>query len=360
MKWLLAVFMAVGCICLPSCNKKKVIKRPTSNDFEALSGKDTDAWQYLKTKEDFEHLALFKAIYDQRKDFLAAPDPEARIPKAVHFIWIGPRPYPRASVENIRMWMAQNPDWTFYFWTDRDRPLPCPGMQVRNVQDLDLVCLRDCLAKSDNQAEKSDLLRLEILYREGGVYVDHDVKCFKSFGDLNRSYDFYCGMDMPYTSSLPTCIYTTNNLIAAKAGHPILLRSMQMLKDQWDEIQASYPGTDRDAVLNRVLHRTFWLFGEAFKQCNNQEGNRDIAFPPYYFNAPNDELAMYSRHLYAGTWHETESVFEKMVRQRLMYLSKKSNKMLLFFSVMSALNVIGFIVLFNMLRKRTRTQNLSQ
>lgn len=229
-------------------------------------------------------------------------------------------------------------------------------MKTRMIRELQFLKLRECFAKSDNYGEKSDLLRYEILYQEGGIYVDHDVKCFKSFEPLNRAYDFYCGIDMPYTSSLPSCIFTTNNLIGAKAGHPILMRCMQMLSEQWDQIEQEYPGTDRDAMLNRVLHRTFWLFGEAIKQTSNQADNRDIVFPAYYFDAPKDELAIFARHQYAGAWHENESAFEKMVRQRLMLLSKKSNKILLFFGAMSVLNLLGLVALFysfkRMLAKR--------
>ena len=187
-------------------------------------------------------------------------------------------------------------------------------------------------------------MRCEVLYQEGGIYVDHDVKCFKAFDLLNKAYDFYCGIDMPYTSSLPSCIYTTNNLIGVKPGHPIILRCMQMLAEKWDQIEQEYPGADRDAMLNRVLHRTFWLFGEAIKQVANQDKNHDIVFPAYYFDAPTEELAIFARHQYAGTWHEKESAFEKMVRQKLIALSKKSNKILLFCAVTSTLNLIGLIL----------------
>jgi hypothetical protein len=341
-------------LVLASCHKKSAIKPPESNDFESLTGKGLPAWEYVQTKEDVEYLNFFKRIYELKEGLIGASDDFSRIPKVVHFIWIGPRPFPRESVENVRTWMAKNPGWTFNFWTDRQRPLPCPGMKVRMIQDLQFLKLRDCFAKSDNYGEKSDVLRYEILYQEGGVYADHDVKCFKAFDPLNKAYDFYCGIDMPYTSSLPSCVFTTNNLIGVKPEHPILMRCMEMLSEKWDQIEQEYPGTDRDAMLNRVLHRTFWMFGEAFKQVNNQGNNQDIVFPAYYFDAPNDELAIYARHQYAGSWHETESAFEKMVRQRLMTLTKKSNKILLFFGVVSVLNLMGLAAVVVLLRKTLR------
>jgi len=351
--WILVLFL---CLSLAACQKRKEVQRPSSDDFESLTGKNLPTWSYIQTKEDFEHLDLFKRMYELKKGLISASNGMLRVPKIIHFVWIGPRPFPRESVENVRTWMAKHPNWTFNFWTDRERPLPCPGMKLRLIKDFSFLKLRECYAKSDNYGEKSDLLRCEILYREGGIYVDHDVKCFKAFDPLNRAYDFYCGIDMPYTSSLPSCIYTTNNLIGVKPEHPIILRCMEMLVEKWDQIEQEYPGEDRDAMLNRVLHRTFWLFGEAVKQVANQGENRDIVFPAYYFDAPKEELSIFARHQYAGVWHEKESAFEKMVRKRLMQLTKKSNKILLFFGTMSALNLIGLIFILFKYRNPQKSQ----
>ncbi len=349
----LAQSVLLGClfIFLAGCSNKKTIERPTSDDFESLTGKNLPTWEYVQTKEDIEHLNFFKAMYDLRKGLIQSVAEGIRIPKDIHFIWIGPKPFPRESVENVRTWMAKNPDCTFHFWTDRPRPTPMPGMKTRRVQDLNFLKLRDCFSKSDNYGEKSDILRYEILYQEGGIYVDHDVKCFKSFDSLNKAYDFYCGIDMPYTSSLPSCVYTTNNVIGSKPTHPILMRCMEMLAEQWNKIEEDYPGSDRDSMLNRVLHRTFWLFGEAIKQVSNQGDNRDIVFPAYYFDAPKEELAIFARHQYSGSWHEKESGFEKMVRQRLMILTKKSNKMMLIFGAIAVVNLLGLVGLYLLIKR---------
>ena len=48
-----------------------------------------------------------------------------------------------------------------------------------------------------------------------------------------------------------------------------------------------------------------------------------ISSPPTSSTLLKEELAIYAQHKYAGTWHETESPFEKMVRERLMVSSAK-------------------------------------
>jgi hypothetical protein len=83
----------------------------------------------------------------------------------------------------------------------------------------------------------------------------------------------------------------------------------------------------------------------------NKEGNRDIALPTFYFNAPEEKDALFARHLYKGTWFENETEFEKNVRERLVKISKKTNKILLAFGAFSFLNIIGLVILFMKYRR---------
>jgi len=329
--------------------KKREEERPS--DFETLMGKDFEAWQYVRTPEDFENLAFFKKLYEKNIGLMNQKSTLSRIPRLIHFIWVGPKPFPRESVENVRTWIAKHPDWTFKFWTDRDRPLPHKNMQKCMIQDLKFYKLADCYAKSDNYGEKSDILRYEILYQEGGTYVDHDVKCLRSFDPLNLAYDMYAGMELPYPTSLSSSVLPTNNTIGFRPGHPVLKRCMDWLSDNWDQIERDYPGKDRDSVINRVAHRTFLVLGESIKLFGDKEGNRDIVLPTFYFNSPDEKLSIFSRHQYKGLWFETESQFEKNVRERLMKITKKTNKILLFFGAMSLINVMGFALLFMKHRK---------
>ena len=344
-KYYLYLLCAFGALFV-GCAKKQQIAQEESPNFEKLMGKELPAWQHVKTKEDFENLHFFKTLFEQNIPLLKAEYKKYKIPQVIHFIWVGPKPFPRESVENIKSWIIHNPDWKVKFWTDRERPLPHPAMEQRLIKDFTFLKLAQCYHKSDNYGEKSDLLRLEILYQEGGIYADHDVKCLHSFDTCSEAYDLFCGLEMPYQTSLPSSVLPTNNLLGAKAGHPVLLHAMDWLVEKWDQIERDYPGKDRDAVINRVSHRTFSILGETLKKIGNQEGNKDMVFPAFYFNSPDENNAIMARHQYAGTWFENESQFEKMVRERLMMLSKKTNKMLLFFGILTSLNVLGFILLF--------------
>ena len=200
-KW---IYICSLFLFLCGCQQKE--DKISRSDFETLMGCGLPAWRYVQTAEDFENLQFFKVAYEKNIPFLGIKSAMLRVPKVIHFIWIGPKPFPRESIENVRTWIAKHPGWTIKFWTDRDRPLPHKDMELVRIQDFHFSQLFECYNKSDNYAEKSDLLRYEILYQEGGIYVDHDVKCLQSFEPLSRAFDFYCGMEMPYQTSLSSSV----------------------------------------------------------------------------------------------------------------------------------------------------------
>ncbi len=347
--WLLSVIFLFG------CSKQEVKKQST--DFEELMGKNLPAWSYVKTKEDHENLNFFKSLYDKNVLLMALNSENVHVPKVLHFIWVGPKPFPAESTKNIRSWIAHNPDWKVKFWTDRERPLPDEHMELCRVQDFHFLKLAQCYKKSENYGEKSDLLRYEILYQEGGVYADHDVECVKSFDVLNNTYDMYIGMQMPDTTFLSSSVVPTNNLIGIKAGHPVMKRCLDVIAENWDRIEEQYPGSDRDSMISRVAHRTFVVLGESVQQVGAQGGSRDIVFPAFYFNAPKGTPAIFSRHQFKGTWFENETLFEQSVRKRLVTITKKTNKLLLFFGVMTFINVAGFSFLLLKYRKNRRDRS---
>ncbi|MGR3973904.1 MAG: glycosyltransferase [Candidatus Rhabdochlamydia sp.] len=316
------------------------------HDFETLMGSHLPTWNYrIQTPDDLENMQFFKTIYEKNIPFLHRKSTMFHVPKIIHFIWLGPRPFPRESLENIRSWIAKHPDWIIKFWTDREIPLRHKQIKMANIQDLHFIKLLECYKKSDNYAEKSDILRYEILYQEGGIYADHDVKCFQSFEPLCKAFDFYCGVEMPFAPSFQASILPANSILGVRPGHPILKKAMEWLTEEWDRIELQFPGKDRDSIINRVTHRTLFALELAFKQFANQESNRDIALPAFYFNAPTDDLSIFSRHLYKGTWFENESEFEKLTHQKIKKISKKADQVLLAFGFFSLIHISGMTLL---------------
>jgi len=79
------------------------------------------------------------------------------IPKTIHQIWIGPNPPPAAMMAT---WQVMHPDWQYKVWTDHT------GWE--NQAQIDAM---------PEWNGKADIMRYEILEREGGILVDADSEC---------------------------------------------------------------------------------------------------------------------------------------------------------------------------------------
>ncbi|MDN3504662.1 MAG: glycosyltransferase [Rhabdochlamydiaceae bacterium] len=342
--------LAVLCgslLLFSGCQKKeKSIK-----DFSYLMGKETSFWKHVQTPEDIAQVTLFEDIYQSGLRHQSNEIGES-IPKTVHFIWVGPKAFPKTSKKNVESWVNLHPGWTFKFWTDRVRPLPHPRMQQVIIQPSHFQSLEKHFEESNNYAEKSDILRYEILKQEGGLYVDHDVVCYQSFDKIFDKHQFFCAVEPPHKPIATTSISVCNNIIGTIPNHPILEKCIKKVENRWSVISKMYPGNDQESIIYRVFNRTFCPFDESVSELASKTTYRDMVFPAGYFNRMDGTLAIFANHEYSGTWYKTEDPYETLVRRRLMKMSKKMNKILLVCGASVAMNIMMSIGVIFALRKR--------
>lgn len=236
-----------------------------TNSFLELSTFDYPTNQLTHSDEKF--LEIYRHFFE-KYSLLSPISKSEEIPHIIHIIWGGP-PFPPTSIANLTSWMALHPDWTVKFWTDDiHRPIPVEGMEIHLFDEiLSSSKIRPYFEKSSNWGEKSDLLRYEILYREGGVYIDHDVKCLHSFAPLNNLVSFYASIEPFHKSPIHESSLTlTNCLIGVKPNHPILSKTLDLTFDRWDNASHIFPNNDQLSTLLRTLYRTFSSFDEAVRQ----------------------------------------------------------------------------------------------
>jgi mannosyltransferase OCH1-like enzyme len=89
------------------------------------------------------------------------------IPKIIHQIWIGDQS--KRPVSLMKTWETMNPDWEYRLWTDDN----LPELMCKNQFDK-MVLIHG----------KADILRYEILYQEGGFFIDADSECTQPLDDF--------------------------------------------------------------------------------------------------------------------------------------------------------------------------------
>jgi len=133
------------------------------------------------------------------------------IPKILHFIWLGPNELLPKYIKCIETWQIIHSNWTLKLWTDE------------NIKDLNFDN-RDIFDKADNYGMKSDILRYEILYREGGIYIDIDYECLQSIENIINNCTFFAGLSSTLTLEI------SNGIIGSIPGHPLLQMLLSSIK----------------------------------------------------------------------------------------------------------------------------------
>ncbi|MCB1109842.1 MAG: hypothetical protein KDK64_02585 [Chlamydiia bacterium] len=324
--------------------------------FEELAGSGTDDWNYIQTKRDYKDLETYKALYKKNCNCQFNSSPIFKIPKTIHLIWVGPKPFPQGSVETVRTWMAHHPDWTFIFWTDRKRPAPCKGMKTRYASDFSFQFLGDQFAESKNWGEKSDLWRYEILYQQGGIYIDHDAKCLRPFHGLNTGYDFYACLEMPHEGIEDLAVTAGIGIIGSKPRHPVLREAIQKVLDRWDSVTENFSSSDPLVQARRVAHRSYIALTYAFEKGLNHPENTDIVFPACYFYPKHGLPAFYSEHYYGTSWHSLdETSNQKYFLSSLRSLRTRDAKILRV-ELFCLFALIGCFTLYFLINRELKTK----
>jgi hypothetical protein len=149
------------------------------------------------------------------------------IPRVFHQIWLGDKPLPREYVGYQGSWTKHHPGWELKVWREEDLPA-----DLRRPEAAE---------KLRAPAERADILRLELLWREGGVYMDTDFECLRSIEPLLDGHDFVIGLAKPGR--------VNNAFIASAPGHPILDRALGEVRPR------TFYGYDKDAAGPAFLDR---------------------------------------------------------------------------------------------------------
>lgn len=231
---------------------------------------------------------LFKSIYARNNLSVVKPTAAPKVPKIIHQIWLG-SPFPEEFKKYQETWKAMHPDWEYKLW-DEDTIV---GLVLHN---------QDLFNASLNYGEKSDILRYELLYQFGGVYVDVDFECLKPLDILNHCYEFYIGIQPMDTGYVQLGI----GLIGSKPGHPLLDKSIKAIREnKYKEIVAR----------TGPLHFTkMFIDYEVTLPLT-----KDIALPPTYFYPKGFEQRgfqvmtwlcpeSFAVHHWAGSWLKPQAV----------------------------------------------------
>jgi len=102
------------------------------------------------------------------------------IPKTLHYCWFGPNKMSKLHLACIESWQQELPHYEVVRWDENNSPMQHPFIQYHY--------------QKKNWAYISDFVRLHVLYKHGGIYLDTDVEVIKDFSPL-LSNDIFIGYE---------------------------------------------------------------------------------------------------------------------------------------------------------------------
>ncbi len=99
------------------------------------------------------------------------------IPKIIHYCWLGSQPLPNSAKRNIESWRKYCPDYTIKRWSESD------------IDIMSVKYMEECYEQKA-WGFVPDVARLQIIYNEGGIYLDTDVELIKPLDPLLKNKAF--------------------------------------------------------------------------------------------------------------------------------------------------------------------------
>jgi len=203
------------------------------------------------------------------------------IPRILHHIWLGPLPVP---MEMIQPWRDLHPRWEHRLWREAD--IRALGLSNESAFERYL--------RGRRWHGAANVARYEILYREGGVYVDVDtvpLGSLKNAPFMRRPVTLWAAYVQP-RPQYPGLI--GNAYIGAEPRHPVLRAAMDLI--------ASDPH-----LVPPWVHSGVVAFTKAVAAVGPRADIRILPtktfFPHDRFGrpAPEARATTYARHLWGST-----------------------------------------------------------
>ena len=188
---------------------------------------------------------------------------DTRIPRTIHYIWVGGNPKPDSVNKYIETWKKYCPDYEIKEW---------------NEKNYDVTKNRYC--REAYEAKKwafvTDYMRLDILDKEGGIYMDSDVEILKNLDNFLNEPAF-----SSFEAGDPTNIFLPTGMMGSEKGGAWV----KYLKSYYDKDRSFYKENgqpDTTTNTNIITNMTEKKYG--IKLNNKLQKFEDFTmFPSDYF-----------------------------------------------------------------------------
>jgi hypothetical protein len=202
------------------------------------------------------------------------------IEKTIHYCWFGNNPLPLQAKRCLASWAHSLPDYQIIRWDESNFDVYGHPFTQKAFQ-------------AGRYAFVADYVRMHVLYKYGGIYMDVDVHVCGTFDEL-LVHDFFIGLED--TQRFGTCV------IGSKPNHWL---SKQMLS-YYDSLPFDDQNLKDLVNVNKV---SSLLMDHGFcGQGNTETIGKDLVLGIGSFANPQSKknlmVTPFAFHLYVGSWRK--------------------------------------------------------
>lgn len=201
------------------------------------------------------------------------------IPKIVHYIWFGGKPFPKKVQKCIDSWHKYLPDYEFKLWNE-------------DTFDVNSVEFTKQAYANKKWAFVSDYVRMYALNKFGGWYLDTDIEILRPI-ERFENHRMVLGTD--HDGALTA-------LMGSEPGHPY-----------WNQVLDYYNNmsfVNEDGTFNMIVNNTYLQgilesYGYKFENKYQELKEGIVVYPDDYFHVANNEKGTIHKtnNSYAIHWH---------------------------------------------------------
>lgn len=176
----------------------------------------------------------------------------AKIPKIIHYCWVGGNPKPQSVLYCIDSWKRC-----------------CPDYEIREWNEANYDFTKNEYMRQAYEAKKwgfvPDYARLDIVYEHGGIYLDTDVEMLRSFDSL-LEHDCFFGFENTGDGEL---FVNCGHGFGAAPRH----EAVRIVRDLYEQLTF----TNQDGSLNLLASPYYTT--QSLRQMGLVQENRDQVLP---------------------------------------------------------------------------------
>ena len=198
------------------------------------------------------------------------------IPKKIHYCWFGRNPIPPKTKKYIDSWKKHCPDYEIVKWSEDNYDIEKhPYMKKAYTEK--------------KWSFVSDYARLDIIYNEGGIYLDTDVELLKPLDFVLNEKAFFARENEEFI--------TTGLGFGAERHNSVVKMLRDMYDDQQDFITCPY-------LVTKGLCEMGFELSDKFQSINKISVYSKEVFNPFDFKTGTVSITenTVSINHYAGSW----------------------------------------------------------